>query len=184
MHDDDKLGQAAASKLIRSKNKIAVNMFPSGVDLMNLSMKLATHFSCRTRIKNIHNICKITYSPIIKSNVDNNGIRVAAQQRLLESLIPFNNGLHIYQVQNRGSIRDSVTATDANWRQFGEFEAVLNNTQVVTTIAQYEDRYVASYGHIMNLLTYKNIAAGELYIIDQDEVTKYPNIPRKISEVD
>ena len=85
----------------------------------------------------------MTYSPIIKSNVDNNGTRVAAQQRLPDSLIPFNNGLHIYQVQNRGSIRDSVTVTDTNWQQFGEFEAVLNNTQVVTTMAQYEYRYVA-----------------------------------------
>ena len=54
----------------------------------------------------------------------------------------------------------------------------------MTTIAKYEDQYSASYGHIVKLLTYKNVTGGELRIIDKYEVTKYPNMPRKISNVD
>ena len=51
-------------------------------------------------------------------------------------------------------------------------------------MAQYEERYVALYGHIVKFLTYKNITDGDLSIIYQDEVMKYPNMPRKISDVD
>ena len=47
----------------------------------------------------------------------------------------------------------------------------------MTTIAKYEDQYSASYGHIVKLLTYDNLTAGELRTIDQYEVMKDPNIP-------
>ena len=60
----------------------------------------------------------------------------------------------------------------------------LNITQVMATMAQYEEQYVASYGHILRFPTYNNLNTGELRIIDQYEVTKDPNIPRKISGVD
>ena len=49
-------------------------------------------------------------------------------------LIFLNKGLHIYNVLNRGSIGDSFIVTDANWQQFGEFEAVLNIKQVMATM--------------------------------------------------
>ena len=91
-------------------------------------MKVATHFIYGTRINNIHNICEIADSHNIKTKVDKNGNRVESQRRLLDSLIRLNKGLHIYKVQNRGSIRDGVTVTDSNWQQFGEFKAVLNIT--------------------------------------------------------
>ena len=81
-----------------------------------------------TRINNLHKICEIKDSPIIKPKVDKNGTRVVVQHHLLESLIYINKGLHINQVQNRGSIGDYVTVIDATYQQFGEFEAVLNIT--------------------------------------------------------
>ena len=146
-------------------------------------MKVATHFIYGTRINNIHNICEIADSHNIKTKVDKNGNRVESQRRVLESLIRLNKGLHIYKVQNRGSIRDGVTVTDSNWRQFREFKAVLNITQVVATMAQYKERYVSLYGHIVKFITYKNITDGDLSIIYQDEVMKDPNMPQKISDV-
>ena len=36
----------------------------------------------------------------------------------------------------------------------------------------------------MNLITYNNLTAGEMSIIDQYDVTKDPNTPRNISDVD
>jgi hypothetical protein len=102
---------------------------------MNLRTKVATHFSYGTGINDLHKICETTDSPNIKPKVDNNGTRVTAQHRLLESLLCLNKSLRIYQVRNRGLIGDA----DANWQQFGEFEAVLNITQVMTTMAQYEE---------------------------------------------
>ena len=51
-------------------------------------------------------------------------------------------------------------------------------------MAQYEERYVALYGHIVKLLTYNNTTAGEMHIIDQDEVKKDTNMTWKISFID
>ena len=51
-------------------------------------------------------------------------------------------------------------------------------------MAYYEERYVALYGNIVNLITYKNLTSGELRTIDQYDVKKDPNMPRKISYVD
>ena len=162
MHDGENLGQAVTDKLKRSKNKRIVNTFlsgvvpinltikvathfsygtrinnlhnicetkdssiikpfPSGVALNNLTMKVATRFSYGTRINNLRNICEIVYSPIIKTKVDVNDTHVAAQNRLMGSLLCLDKGPHIYQVQNRESIGDAVTVTDVSWQQFGEF---------------------------------------------------------------
>ena len=51
-------------------------------------------------------------------------------------------------------------------------------------MAQFEVNCVALYGGIVKFLTYNNINSGELRIIDQYEVTKDTNMPRKISDVD
>ena len=83
MHDGDRLGQAATGKLIRPKNKRAANPFPSGVALMNLATKVATHFRYGTHIDNLHNIFEITDSPIIKPKVDKNSTCVVAHHRLM-----------------------------------------------------------------------------------------------------
>ena len=42
-----------------------------------------------------------------------------------------------------GSIVYAVTVTDKKCQQFGEFKVVLNTTQVMTTMSQYEEHYVA-----------------------------------------
>ena len=49
MHDCDKLGKAATGNLILSKNKRDANPLPSGVALMNISMKVLAHFIYGTR---------------------------------------------------------------------------------------------------------------------------------------
>ena len=57
MYDIENLGKAATGKLINSKNKRVTNPFPSGVNLMNMATKVASHFSYGTRINNIYKIC-------------------------------------------------------------------------------------------------------------------------------
>ena len=121
--------------------------------------------------------------PIIKTKVEKNGTHVTAHHRLMESLLCLNKGLHIYKVQKMESIGGAVTVTYANWKQFGELKAVLNIKQVTTTISHYEERYVASYGKILKLLTYKTLTSGELRIINQDELTKHPEMTWNISDV-
>ena len=61
---------------------------------------------------------------------------------------------------------------------------VLNITQVVTTMEQYEESTVAFYGHIVMVITYNNITTGEIHIIGQYEVTKDTNMHQNISDVD
>ena len=72
MHYGDKLLQAATVKIILSKNKRVVNPFPSVVTLVDISTKVAKHFSYVTHIKNIHKICGITDSHIINPKFDKN----------------------------------------------------------------------------------------------------------------
>ena len=81
---------------------------------MNISMKVATHFSYVTHINNLGNIFEMTDSLIIKPKVENKVTRVAAQHCILGSFLFFNKVLCIYQVRTRVSTGDTVTVTDAN----------------------------------------------------------------------
>ena len=119
MRDGDNIGNSDKGNLIRSKNKRVLNLFPLAVTIINLATKGMTRFSYITHINNIHNIYKMADSHLFKPKVDKNSTRVASQHRLMKSLLSFNKCLLIYQVQNRVSIRDDVTATDADWQQFG-----------------------------------------------------------------
>ena len=94
----------------------------------------------------------IEYS-IIKPKVNKNGTCVESQHCLMESLICLNKDIIIYHVRNKGSIRDAVTVTDANGKQFGIFEVILNITQAITIMKQYEEQYVSSYGHNVHLIS-------------------------------
>jgi len=49
MHDGDKIGQSAVGGLIRSKNKVQINPFQEGQELMKKAHKLGTYFSYSNR---------------------------------------------------------------------------------------------------------------------------------------
>jgi len=49
MHDGDKIGQFVVEGLVRTRNKVPVNSFPEGQELMKNAHKLGTYFSYNNR---------------------------------------------------------------------------------------------------------------------------------------
>ena len=49
MHDGDKIGQSVVGGLVRTRNKVPVNPFPEGQELMKKAHRLGTYFSYSTR---------------------------------------------------------------------------------------------------------------------------------------
>ncbi len=49
MHNGDKIGHLAVGGLIRTRNKIQINPFPDGQELMKKEHKLGNYFSYNNR---------------------------------------------------------------------------------------------------------------------------------------
>ena len=72
---------------------------------------------------------------------------------------------------------------DKDWVIWGEIEAVLDITQVLTKLAQYESLYMAAYSPVVKQMVYDRLCASTIAIIDQDSVTEDPKLPRNVIAV-
>ncbi|KAI9346567.1 hypothetical protein BDR26DRAFT_112210 [Obelidium mucronatum] len=88
MHDGDKLGRSAVGALTRSRNKIVVNPFPEGVDLMSRAHKMGTFFSySQQRRQHFQDVCAtIGDIPVVGIQLDLSTTRVASSHQLLFSI--------------------------------------------------------------------------------------------------
>jgi len=97
MYDGDKIGQFVVGGLIRTKNKVPVNPFPEGQELMKKAHKLGTYFSYSNRHAQLMSFRQqLRDQPEIKIQVDLNTTRVAAQHGLLNTELKLNRLLRLY----------------------------------------------------------------------------------------
>ena len=175
MHDTEKLGRSATGGLVRTRNKVAINPFPEGVDLVQRAHKVGAYFGYSSRGEKLVEIGKTLGNvPEIKIAVDYNTPRIAAVHGLLHSELRLNRSLRVYETQfNPGW---SFKAND--WQAIAEFEGVLNCTKVTSTLAQRERGFNGAYTPLIKTLALTKLRAPELYVIDMPNVKSSPKVPR------
>ena len=89
MHDGYKVGQSATGRLVRSQRNVELSTFPAGVSLMETAHKVGKCFSYSNRLDIIHGIAQSMGVSQIIIQVDLNITRIAAQYRLLFSIIRY-----------------------------------------------------------------------------------------------
>ena len=175
MHDGDKVGSAATGKLTRSANGAVVNEFALGRGVMSRAHKMGVHFSYGKRPQVLSAIAKeLSSVPDVKLKVDNNTTRVASEHGLLLSVLRMNRPLKMYKFRNPSAF----VIEDGDWTAWAEFEAVLHISQVLTTLAQYETKYVAAFGPLVKMRVYKKLTASSIWVLDLDNITESPKLPR------
>ena len=181
MHDTEKLARAATGGLVRTKNKVAVNPFTQGVDLVQRAHKLGAYFGYSTRLENLSAVGKTLGNvPDIKIQVDYNTTRIAAVHGLLHSELRLNRALRAYELQfNPGW---AFKADD--WQAVAEFEGVLNCTKVTSTLAQRERGFNGAFTPLIKTLALTKLRADELYVIDMPNVKISPHVPRVAIKID
>ncbi len=159
MHDGDKIGQSAVGGLIRTKNKVAVNPFPEGQELMKKAHKLGTYFSYITRHSQLMSFRQqLKDQPEIKIQVDLNTTRVAEQHGLLNTELNLNHLLRMYMSVHN----DAPQLTTSEWDNIAEIEGILNISKDLTTLMQFENLYNGAYGQIITY--FKNMLQVSLTI--------------------
>jgi hypothetical protein len=156
MHDGQKVAEAATGKLTRSPNKIVVNPFKEGAALLARAHKMAVHFSWGSRRKKLEVIIKkLGGVPNITLKLDLNDTRIAAEHGLLISSLRLHRARMTYKLENPSAF----FVFEGDWPAWTEFEAVLNTSQVLTKVAQYEVLYMAAYGPVVKLMFYSWLCA-------------------------
>ena len=90
MHDGNRAGAAAASKLTRSRMGGCVSPFEAGVALVHKAQSMAVHFSYGTRHDELLSTAKTLGAAEIKLEVYHNSTRIAAEHGLLFSALGMN----------------------------------------------------------------------------------------------
>jgi hypothetical protein len=169
MHDGDKIGQSAVGGLIRSKNKVQINPFPEGQELMKKAHRLGTYFSYSTRHAELMSFRQqIKDQPELKIKVDLNTTRIAAQQGLLNSELKLNRLLRLYMTVHN----DAPQLTISEWDSIAEIEGILNISKDLTTLMQYENIYNGAFGQIIKHVTLERLRSTFIPVIDMPNVTK------------
>ena len=70
------------------------------------------------------------------------------------------------------------------WKQFVEIEGVLNITQVLTKMSQFEQLYTGAYGPLIKRSVYEGLTASTIWLVDLKTVKQSPRLPRVQLDVD
>jgi len=181
MHDGDKIGSSATGKLIRSRRGEAVNAFQEGAAFMKRAHAMGVYFNYSTRHHDLMDLARTLKTvALIRIQVDLNDTRIAAEHGLLISEIRLSRALKMYQLAHPSAYVFSAE----DWVVMVEFEAVLHMTQILTTLAQYEMKYMAAYGPAVTLMVYQMLTASTISLIDVDTISESPRLPRRDCPVD
>ena len=69
------------------------------------------------------------------------------------------------------------------WCVWLEFEAVLNISQLLSKMAQYEKLYNGGYGPMIKKLVYNNLRSDTISVIDMEKIGVSPKLPQKLINV-
>jgi hypothetical protein len=70
------------------------------------------------------------------------------------------------------------------WCVWLEFEVVLNISQLLTKMAQYEKLYNGGYGAVIKKVVYNNLRSDTISVIDMENIGVSPKLPRKLINVE
>ena len=181
MHDGDKLGASAMGLLTRSKNTKVVNPFRKGEMIVENARKMSKSFTTTHSYEKFWNFANTALNnlvPKIKIQVDHNGTRVAASHNLLISCLRLSRGLKLWYGAKASELALQWTSTVEDWQVMAEAEAVLNITKVSTTLAQHEGLYTGAFAGLVKGTVMTALRAPTIAVIDLDQVTTAPKLPR------
>ena len=182
MHDGDKLGASAIGDLVRTKNKVTVNPFNEGKAVLQNATKCATHFSYGpARLQKLHKFCDLTGEAKIRPAVIKCATRIAAQWRLIYSLLRMPRALAMYAhaYANEETVALGWTAPT---KLEAEIEAVLYATQKTSLLAQCERFLNGAFRAVIINLTLNALREHRgqlLQMVDLSKPTTAARLPRK-----
>ena len=184
MHDADKIGQSATGKLVRSHNHIPVNPFEGGLDVIKKAHAIALWFNVGERTDLLFKARDLLGGkdiPRVRLQLDLNSTRIAAQHRLLFSILRMNKSIKYFELQcipddESGSSYPRLTSVE--WLRMEEIESVLFETQKITLLAQNEQSFCGAYGPIIQMKVLQKLLSKELSVIDVDKIASSPELPR------
>ena len=184
MHDGDKIGQSATGKLVRSIETVVVNPFDKGLSVVKKAHAVALWFSIGDRTSKLFEAADSLQDsdvPKVRLQLDHNTTRVAAQHRLLFSLIRMNKSLKMFELSFVPHMKSGKTypkIEGEEWTAMFEIEAVLYQTQKITLLAQHEEAFCGSYAPVIQQKVNKALMLGELLVVDIDQICSSPKLPR------
>ena len=162
--------------LTRSKNRVAINPFPEGQRLMAQVQALAVHFSYEKLLEELNDFGKNIPEgiPLIRFKIDHCTTRVSARRLLIRSVLRQNKSVKLYALANKSD----WALTDNQWKSLAEFYSLLAISADVATLDQTETKFTTALSVPMKMRMMEQFRADILNIVDLEEVTASPNMPR------
>ena len=167
MHDGDKIGCAEIGRLTGSKNKVIINEFEDFQKLIAKFHKVGKNFSKSSKNTMRFDETKKKHAdtvPIKNTTVDSNTTRIAAVRILINDFLRMKKGLQYYAMDF--AILASYWPSVTDWQQVREVEGILDLVRYLTTVAQYENYYMAAYGPVFKLNLYEKLRASTIDLVD------------------
>ena len=176
MHDGDKIGKSAIGELVRSRNRIPVNPFNEGKDLVKKFQDQAKHFhSTPANQMKLDNLLDRNKDlPNAKIQRDLNETRISARWNLLCSSLRMKKPMRLYEVEH-----GIAFLSEQDWKAGLDFEAVLNCSRKLCTLSQCENYFVASFGAVVRMDCHRTLTSEKIMVADLDNWQKdKPRPPR------
>jgi hypothetical protein len=165
-----KMGQSSVGELERTTMKVIQNEFVGGKMLYNMVHKLVAYFSYSDRLDSLWTYCDSSKCVKIRLKLDLNKTRVTAMHNLLLSVIRMKPGIVTYTAACTTTPKE-LLMTPMDYDDLVGFEAVLDITRIVTTLAQFEQHLLHSYRVLMKVLTMNQLREDYLWVIDVSKLS-------------
>ena len=182
MHQGDKTGKSAIGELVRSKNKVTVNHFPHGLNLLKKLRDQAHHFS-------VVHTNRVKYDKFLEENpnlpgssiqVDLNDTRMSSVHGLIRSSLRIKRTLTRYFA----TYDIPVYLNNEDWEFAREVEGVLNISKDLVTLSQNEKKINSVYGPLFKRTTHQGYLAEAIQLIDIEswgKTTRAPRSPKNVN---
>ena len=182
MHQGDKIGKSAIGELVRSKNKVIVNPFPHGLNLLKMLRDQARHFSAvhTNRVKYDKFLEENPHLPGSSIQVDLNDTRMSSVHGLIRSSLRIKRTLTRYFA----TYDIPVYLNNEDWEFAREVEGVLNISKDLVTLSQNEKKINSVYGPLFKRTIHQGYLAEAIQLIDIEswgKTTRAPRSPKKIN---
>jgi hypothetical protein len=154
-----------------------VNAFEEGQALMKKFHDIAVHFAnSQKRRDKLNDIAGRNDWPAIKfSLARDDGTRVSMQCRFLLSMLRMNKSVKTYL----STIQTGLPhVTPEEWLAISEFQGVFDVSALVATLQQTEQAFTCALGLVLKRVMMEEFRSIRIVVIDQDNVTKDPKVPK------
>ena len=173
MHDADKIARSAIGLHTRTEEKVVVNAFPEGDEIVQAAVDIGSTFSYSDRQIQLTDLCKLRQESGRTIKVVKSKMRIAAYRGLFTSILASRLGIEAYAGMHHQGLSWWPLPQDF-WEILQHFEAILQVTGRFCVQVQSEKHLLAGYCVALKIALFNELKNGYFRILRLPCTEKLP----------